>query len=120
MEWNENCTSITFNRTDYTKLSNGLIYLVPNRKIDDKIAYMIQDHKLLLWVNFSQNITATDKGLRLSKMKTTPKALQLVTLIGSIISMVSLIILLLTYFMFSKLRNLPRKIIINSAISLLL
>jgi len=72
-------------------------------------------------VNFSRNFTSTEKGRGNGyKKRTTPASLQLLTLIGCVVSTISLILLIITYTLFTELRNLPGKIIINLAISLLL
>ena len=82
---------------------------------------MINGNKLLLCANFSRNFTAAVKGPRmLHKVNTMRASLQLLTSIGCIVSMISLVLLLITYILFPELRNLPGKIIINLAISLLL
>ena len=127
-EWNPNCTVIAFNETDYERLSNGSVYL----KLHDKIyssnnnnnnnnTFTIRGNRLLLCANFSRNFTATEKGPGMGRKVTkTPASLQLLTSIGCIVSMVSLVLLLITYILFAELRNVPGKIIINLAISLLL
>ena len=94
-------------------------------KLHDKIynndTFMINGNKLLLCANFSRNFTAAVKGPRmLHKVNKMRASLQLLTSIGCIVSMVSLVLLLITYILFPELRNLPGKIIINLAISLLL
>ncbi|KAJ7379622.1 hypothetical protein OS493_014017 [Desmophyllum pertusum] len=119
-EWNPNCTFIAFNKTDYKQLSNGSIYLKLHNKIYSNTTYTIRDNRLLLCVNFTRNVTGTEKEHGIRKMKTTPASLQLLTSIGCIVSMVSLVLLLITYILFAELRNLPGKIIINLAFSLLL
>ncbi|KAJ7393383.1 hypothetical protein OS493_006354 [Desmophyllum pertusum] len=118
--WNPNCTFIAFNKTDYEQLSNGSVYLKLHNKIYSNTTYTIRDSRLLLCMNFTRNMTGTEKERRFRKMKTTPKSLQLLTSIGCIVSMVSLVLLLITYILFAELRNLPGKIIINVAFSLLL
>ena len=121
--WNLNCTFIAFNKTDVIQLPNGSIYLKHHRKTYIKSKYRILDDKLLLCVNLSRNFTGTQKehGYHTTdKTKTTPAFLQLLTSIGCIVSIVSLVLLLVTYILFAELRNLPGKIIISLAVSLLL
>lgn len=121
--WNPNCTIVAFNKTDFKQLRNGSIYLKKHRKTYVNNTYRFMDDKLLLCVNFSRNFTRSDNTRRYQRReitRTTPASLQLLTFIGSIMSIVSLILLLLTYIMFTELRNLPGKILINLAISLLL
>ena len=119
--WNENCTAIAFNESDYERLSNGSVYLKLHDKIYSSNTFTIRGKRLLLCANFSRNFTATEKGPGMRhKVIKTRASLQLFTSIGCIVSMVSLVLLLITYILFAELRNLPEKIIINLAISLLL
>ena len=123
VEWSPNCTLIAFNESDYELLSNGSIYL----KLHDKIynnnnnTFTIRGKTLLMCANFSRNFTATEMepGMPRTVFKTRA-SLQLLTSIGCIVSMISLVLLLITYFLFAELRNIPGKIIINLSISLLL
>jgi len=116
-----NCTFISFNKADYIELANGSVYLKPHNKTYSNATYTIRGNRLLLCVNFSRNFTRTEKGRGNGyKIRTTPASLQLLTLIGCIASIISLILLIITYILFAELRNLPGKIIINLAISLLL
>ncbi|KAL9971188.1 hypothetical protein ACROYT_G023681 [Oculina patagonica] len=118
--WNTNCTVIAFNKTDFVQLSNGSIYLKPHKKIYNNMTYVIRDSKLLLCVNFSRNFSRTEKKGGKHYITKTPALLQLLSAIGCIVSMVSLVLLLMTYILFAELRNLTGKIIINLALSLLL
>ena len=119
-EWSPNCTLIVFNETDYVLLSNGSVYVKPHNKIYNNVTYTIRDSRLLLCVNFSRNVTGTEKEVDELKISKTPASLQLLTTIGFIVSMIGLVLLLITYILFAELRNLPGKIIINLAVSLLL
>ena len=119
-ELSQNCLLISFNQSDYKKLPNGSVYIKPHNKIYSNTSYTIRNNKLLLCVNFSRNATATASEQSFSrKTKTTPASLQILTSIGCTVSMVSLVLLLITYMLLAELRNLPGKIIINLALSLL-
>ena len=116
-----NCTFISFNETDYIQLANGSVYLKPHNRTYSNTTYTIRDNRLLLCVNFSRNFTSTEKGRgNCYKKRTTPASLQLLPLSGCVVSTISLILLIITYTLFTDLRNLPGKIINNLAISLLL
>ena len=118
---NPNCTVIAYNKTDYEQLPNGTVFLKAHGKLYSNISYKIHDNRLFLCVNFSKNYTLTkNESGDINETKTTPKSLRLLTLIGSVVSMVCLVLLLVTYILFAELRNLPGKIIINLTISLLL
>ena len=115
----QNCLSIPFNRSNYEQLPNGTVYIKPHNKIYSNTSFTIHNDKLLLCVNFSRNATATVSVQSIVTTKTTPPSLQILTSIGCIVSMLSLVLLLITYMLFAELRNLPGKIIINLALSLL-
>ena len=115
-----NCIFIVFNETDYVRLSNGSIYLKLHNKIYDNRTYIIRGNILLLCVNFSRNLTRTEQGYGDNEIAKTPEYLYFLTSVGCIVSMVSLVLLLVTYILFAELRNLPGKIMINLAFSLLL
>ena len=117
-----NCTFTAFNNKDYVKLSNGSVYLKLHKKMYSNMTYLIRDKILLLCVNFSRNPTRSGSEKEIDKCKIikTLASLQLLTSIGCIVSVVSLVLLLITYLVFAELRNLPGKIIINLTFSLLL
>ena len=115
----QNCPFISFNKSDFERLPNGTVYIKPHNKIYSNTSYTIRNDKLLLCVNFTRNGTATVSERSIGKTKTTPASLQILTSIGCIVSVVSLVLLLITYILFAELRNLPGKIIINLALSLL-
>ena len=118
--WDPNCTFIAFNETDYKQLSNGSVYLKLHNKTYSNTTYVIHENSLLLCVDFSRTPTGMEKKRVMYRTKRTPASLQLLTSIGCIVSMVSLVLLLTTYTLFAELRNLPGNIIINLAVSLLL
>ena len=118
-ELNPNCTFIPFDKSDYEQLSNGTVYIKPHGKMYSNTSYTVLENKLLLCVSFSRNGTTGKEGST-GKIQTTPASLQLLTSIGCIVSVVSLVLLLITYLLFHELRNLPGKIIINLALALLL
>ena len=109
---NPNCTFAHFNKNDYEQLTNGTIYIKPLNKIYSNTSYTVDDDGLLLCVSISAR--------NIRKIKTTPASLHLLTAICCIVSMASLIFLLVIHILFPDLRNLPGKIIINFAFSLLL
>ena len=118
---NLNCTFVAFNHSDYEQRPNGTVYIKPHHKIYGKNRYTIRGNILLLCVNFSRNATVFSEQPRAGYLtKTTPLSLQIMTFAGCITSMVSLLLLLATYTLFSELRNLPGRVIMNLSISLLL
>ena len=118
---NLNCTFVPFNQSDYEQRLNGTVYIKPHHKIYEKTRYTIRGNILLLCVNFSRNGTVLAKQPSAGYLtKTTPTSLQIMTFAGCITSMASLLLLLAKYTLFSELRNLPGRIIINLSLSLLL
>ena len=116
-----NCTFIGFNESDYVELPNGTVHVKPHHKVYGNSSYKIIANKLFLCVKFSRNetvlIAATQHSIGYIKPAAAP--LQIMTSIGCMASMLSLVLLLTTYTFFSELRNLPGGIIINLSISLL-
>ncbi|XP_068753198.1 uncharacterized protein [Montipora capricornis] len=118
---NLNCTFVPFNQSDYEQGPNGTVYITPHHKIYGKTSYTIRGNILLLCVNFSRNATMFSEQPSAGYLtKTTPISLQVMTFAGCITSMASLLLLLAKYTLFSELRNLPGRIIINLSLSLLL
>ncbi|XP_068696015.1 uncharacterized protein [Montipora foliosa] len=118
---NLNCTFVPFNQSDYEQRPNGTVYIKPHNKMYGKTWYTIRRKILLLCVNFSRNATVFSEQPSAGYLtKTTPTSLQILTSAGCITSMASLLLLLATYTLFSELRNLPGRIIINLSLSLLL
>ena len=116
-----NCTFIAFNESDYLELPNGAVHVKPHHKVYGNTSYKIHANKLFLCVNFSRNATVlvVAKQHSIGYIKPAASPLQIMTSIGCIASMVSLILLLTTYTFFTELRNLPGRIIINLSLSLL-
>ncbi|XP_068697791.1 uncharacterized protein [Montipora foliosa] len=118
---NLNCTFVAFNQSDYKQRPNGTVYIKPHNKMYGKTRYTIRGKILLLCVNFSRNATVFSEQPSAGYLtKTTPISLQIMTFSGCITSLASLLLLLATYTLFSELRNLPGRIIINLSLSLLL
>ena len=118
---NLNCTFVAFNQSDYEQRLNGTVYIKPHHRIYGKTRYTIRGNILLLCVNFSRNATVLAEQRSTGYLtKTTPISLQILTSAGCITSMASIFLLLATYALFSELRNLPGRIIINLSLSLLL
>ena len=116
-----NCTFIAFYKSDYMELPNGTAHVKPHHKVYGNTSYKIHASKLFLCVKFSRNATVLvmTKQHSISYIKLAAAPLQIMTSIGCMASMISLVLLLTTYTLFSELRNLPGGIIINLSISLL-
>lgn len=114
-----NCTG--FNESDYVELLNDTVHVKPHHKVYGNAFCKIIDNKLFLCVTFSRNATVknADEQHGIGNNETAAAPLQIMTSVGCIASMVSLILLLTTYTFFSELRNLPGRIIINLSLSLL-
>ena len=118
---NLNCTFVAFNHSDYEQRPNGTVYIKPHHKMYRKTKYTIRRNILLLCVNFSRNATFVAEQRSTGYLtKASPTSLQIMTFAGCITSVVSLLLLLVKYAIFSELRNLPGRIIINLSLSLLL
>ena len=120
LERNHNCSFISFSESEYVIFSNKSVYVRPHGKVYDKTEYKSRDNRLLLCVKFSRRASVTKEVKQVRDVTTTLETLALLTSIGGTVSTVSLILLLLTYILFPELRNLPGKIVINLASSLLM
>jgi len=116
-----NCTFIAFNESDYVILPNGTVCVKPHYKVYGNTSYKIHASKLFLCVKFSRNATVlvVTKQHSIGYIKPAAVPPQIMTSIGCMASMISLVLLLTTYTSFSELRNLPGRIIINLSLSLL-
>ncbi|XP_044178528.1 LOW QUALITY PROTEIN: uncharacterized protein LOC122960408 [Acropora millepora] len=116
-----NCTFIAFNESDYVILPNGTVHVKPHYKVYRNTSYKIHTNKLFLCVKFSRNATVlgVTKKHNIGFIKPATAPSQIMTSIGCMASMISLVLLLTTYTFFSELRNLPGRIIINLSLSLL-
>ena len=93
-----NCTFIGFNESDYVELPNGTVHVKPHHKVYWNASYKIHANKLFLCVTFSRNATllGVTKQHSISYIKPAAAPLQILTSVGCIASMVSLILLLTT------------------------
>ena len=115
-----NCTFMGFNESDYVELYNDTVHVKPHHKVYGKAFCKNTDNNLFLCVTLSKNTTVPIAAEQHSNgYKPAAAPLQIMTSVGCIASMVSLILLLITYTFFSELRNLPGRIIINLSLSLL-
>ncbi|XP_067051044.1 uncharacterized protein [Acropora muricata] len=119
-----NCTFIGFNESDYVELLNDIVHVKPHHKVYGNAFCKIVDNNLFLCAKFSRNarnatVENADEQHRIGDNETAAAPLEIMTSVGCIASMVSLILLLTTYTFFSELRNLPGRIIINLSLSLL-
>ena len=116
-----NCTFIAFNESDYVILPNGTVHVKPHDKVYRNTSYKIHANKLFLCVKFSRNATVlgVNKQHSIGFIKPAAAPPQIMTSVGCMASMISLVLLLTTYTFFSELRNLPGRIIINLSLSLL-
>ncbi|XP_044178131.1 LOW QUALITY PROTEIN: uncharacterized protein LOC122960179 [Acropora millepora] len=117
-----NCTFIAFNESDYALiLPNGTVHVKPHDKVYGNSSYKIHANKLFLCVKFSRNATVlgVNKQHSIGFIKPAAAPPQIMTSVGCMASMISLVLLLTTYTFFSELRNLPGRIIINLSLSLL-
>ena len=97
---------------EFTSTSKIFIKVVDQRKrSEDRPTTRVHDEA---YGNFSKTFTETREISRKNIF------LQHLSFIGSVVSIVSLVLLLVTYVLFAELRNLPGKIMLNLTISLLL
>ena len=111
-----NCTGLIFKPQDYQLFSNGSVFIPSHGKTYDRGSYVLNGTLLVLCTNLTYNLS---RPMIREESVENLHFLHLATYIGSAVSLVALVMLLLTYFCNSELRNLPGKITICLASSLL-
>ncbi len=103
----EQCRGPSFPSNEFVILRNDSIFLKPHQKLYDNGTYIMVNQTLILCsANFSRNCTKTATP---SVKQVTPLALRIITYIGFSLSIISLLFLLVTYFLFAELRTYPGK-----------
>jgi len=110
-----NCSHVKVNISSVTYLSNGSIWISLHKRMYNKERYFINGTSVFLCADFKRAYTVTEE---LASTEISP--LQIVTYIGCIISMISLIALLGIYIALPELRTLPGKNLISLSCAMLL
>ncbi|KAJ7380756.1 hypothetical protein OS493_007133 [Desmophyllum pertusum] len=106
----EQCRGPHFSSNEFHILSNNSIFLRPHHKIYPNESYILVNQSLILCSNFSRNYTKwiVTPGEK-EKSPAHSLALRILTYVGFSLSIISLLFLLVTYFLFAELRTYPGK-----------
>ena len=114
----EQCRGPSFPFNEFIILRNKSVFLIPHQKLYNNGSFIVANKTLILCsANFSRNYTKTVEttGYVYIKEKTTAQSLVLliVTYVGFSLSIISLLFLLMTYFLFAELRTYPGKMVMH-------
>ncbi|XP_078353303.1 uncharacterized protein LOC144638076 [Oculina patagonica] len=104
----EQCRGPSFPSNEFVILRNNSVFLIPHKKLYNNGTYIVINQTLVLCsANFSRNYTdiATPTGHTKQETPGQSLALRIITYIGFSLSIISLLFLLVTYFLFAELRT---------------
>ncbi|XP_078352801.1 adhesion G-protein coupled receptor G7-like [Oculina patagonica] len=104
----EQCQGPSFPSNEFVISSNNSVFVIPHQKLYDNGTYIVVNQTLVLCsANFLRNYTkiVTPTGHVKKETPAHPLALRIITYIGFSLSVISLLFLLVTYFLFAELRT---------------
>ncbi|KAL9960660.1 hypothetical protein ACROYT_G034146 [Oculina patagonica] len=106
-----NCHGLRFPSHEFRVLSNNSVFIIPHQKLYNNDSYILVNQTLILCAKFSRNYTRKSTPARPENENSSNHslALRIVTYVGFSLSIISLLILLMTYFLFDELRTYPGK-----------
>ena len=116
------CSSnVLLMKSDFRLFPNGSIYVRNHNRLYRNSEYFILDNKAVLCINFTRTYTEKSTQQAPGKFESQEElAMELITYIGGGLSVLGLLMLLAVYSCFSKLRNLPGKIVMSLSGALLI
>lgn len=115
----KSCRGPCFKPNEFRLLTNKSVLIISHQTTYNNDSYILISQTLILCANFSRNYTITTttaKDENLYGQKTSQNhsfTLRVITYVGFSLSIISLIILLVTYFLFAELRTYPGKAVIH-------
>lgn len=107
------CQGPSFAPKEFLLLNNNSARIIPHQKIYNNDSYILMNQTLILCSNFSRNYTKTvtnaGNGQETKPPEDSSLTLRIITYVGFSLSIISLLILLVTYFLFAELRTYPGK-----------
>ncbi len=109
------CQGIRFPSHEFRVLSNNSVLVIPHRQLYYNDSFILVNQTLILCTNFSRNYTkkSTSAPAENENLRSHSLALRIVTYVGFSLSIISLLILLMTYFLFAELRTYPGKMVMH-------
>ncbi|KAL9962448.1 hypothetical protein ACROYT_G031552 [Oculina patagonica] len=106
------CRGPRFRSNEFRVFSNNSILLLPHQKIYPNDSYILVNQTLILCSNFSRDYIKMIERPDAEKEKPPRKSLtavHIITYVGFSLSIICLLFLLVTYFLFDELRTYPMK-----------
>ena len=105
------CQGIRFPPHKFYMFTNNSVFVIPHQNLYNNDSFILINQTLILCANFSRNYTrqSSTSGVENESLSSHSLALRIVTYVGFSLSIISLLILLVTYFLFAELRTYPGK-----------
>ena len=118
----QKCQGLRFLPDEFRMFTNNSVFVIPHRKIYNNNTFNIVNKTLILCANFSQNYTreSTASRVKNESLSSHSLALRIVTCVGFSLSIISLLILLVTYFLFAELRTYPGKKVMHLSCAMII
>ena len=111
------CQGTRFQSNEFLLLNNNSVFIIPHHKAYNNDSYFLMNQTLVLCSNFSRRYTTTvtraEKDQPLKPPQDHPLTLRVITYVGFALSIISLLVLLVTYFLFAELRTYPGKAVMH-------
>ena len=106
------CRGLLFLASEFVILDNTSVFIFPHQKIYNNESYLLLNQTLILCSNFSRYYAKTVSTLANKKLPPN-RTLYIITYVGFSLSIIALLFLLVTYFLFAELRTYPGKIVMH-------
>lgn len=120
---NITCQGLRFQHSEFLILVNESAFIKPHQKTYRSGSYILANDTLILCSNFSRryNTTATPPGKNIPPGTGHVQSLilRIITYVGFSLSIISLLFLLVTYFLFAELRTYPGKMVMHLSCALI-
>ena len=119
------CWGPRFSSHEFRVLSNNSVVIIPYRKLYNNDSFILVNQTLILcYANFSRNFTkdatpALTPAVEDEKLPNDSSVLRIITYAGFSQSIISLLFLLMTYFLFAELRTYPGKNVMHLSCALI-
>ena len=114
---NHICRGPRFSSPEFLVLCNNSVFIISHSKVYNNDSYILVNQTLILCANFSRNYTSRindhKKAESFEKPPSDAFALRILTYIGFSLSIIALLFLLVTYFLFSELRTYHGKMVMH-------
>lgn len=101
--------------SEFLLLANHSVYVIPHQKVYNNDSFIEKNKTLIVCSNFSRNYTITKAKFGKDQNLNQDQTLTfiVITYVGFSLSIISLVFILLTYFLFGELRTYPGKAVMH-------